>query len=412
MTDERPLRGLALPFRITGGRVAVAEDTRKAEDDLRHLLTTRVGERMLRRDYGGGMHQYLHQADNQAIRALLRHGVELALRNHLPQLQLAGPVRVVHGEGELRVLIDYRLDPADVVRSLEVPLTTLDAGQARRGGGQSVRQPGGRNREDVPMTAARGVPVDYTTLGYEALRSAMLDIAERTLPEWTDRSENDLGVLLIELMAYASDVTMYYQTRIAQQLFPGSADDPAALVPLLRLLGYELRPPAVATADLSIAIGATTTLPLTVPAGTGFVAELPSGDQVRFETVRTYLIRDIDLGPVETGDVRRFAPLPAAEGRTVVGEVIGRSDGSPSQLCSLARSPAIAGSISVTVSEPGGATVWREVATMVDVTPVDRVFSVQRDATGAARLLFGDGVNGRIPPARPPRRPTSRPPTG
>jgi Baseplate J-like protein len=249
------------------------------------------------------------------------------------------------------------------------------------------------------MTTVRGVPVDYTSLGYEALRSAMLDIAERTLPEWTDRSENDLGVLLIELMAYASDVTMYYQTRIAQQLFPGSADDPAALVPLLRLLGYELRPPAVATADLAISVDAATPLPLTVPAGTGFVVELPSGDQIRFETVRTQLIADADLGPVETGNVRRFTPLPVAEGRTVTGEVIGRSDGSPSQLCPLAQSPAIAGSISATVAEPGGATVWREVTTMVDATPVDRVFVVQRDATGTARLLFGDGVNGRIPPA-------------
>ena len=45
-------------------------------------------------------------------------------------------------------------------------------------------------------------------------------------------------MLLIELMAYASNVTMYSRTRIAQQLFPGSTDDPAALVPLLRLLGY------------------------------------------------------------------------------------------------------------------------------------------------------------------------------
>ena len=140
MTGVRPLRGLALPFRITGGRVAAAEDARKAEEDVRHLLTTRVGERLLRRDYGGGMHQYLHEADNQATRALLRHDVELALRSHLPQLRLAGPVRVVHGEGELRVLIDYRLNPADVVRSLEVPLTTPDAGQ---GGGGAAGNPFG-----------------------------------------------------------------------------------------------------------------------------------------------------------------------------------------------------------------------------------------------------------------------------
>jgi hypothetical protein len=248
------------------------------------------------------------------------------------------------------------------------------------------------------MTVVRGVPVDYTALGYDALRAAMLDIAERTLPEWTDRSENDLGVLLIELAAYAGDLTLYYQTRIAQQLFPGSADEPEALVPLLRLLGYELRPASPATVDLTVTVDAATPLPLTVPAGTVFTAELPSGEQVRFETLSPVLIADRDLGPV-AGNVRRFLPLTVVEGRTVDGDVIGRSDGSPSQLLLLAQAPAIPGSITVSVVEPGGSTRWREVTSMVDATGADRVFTVQRDAAGRARLLFGDGINGRIPPA-------------
>ena len=46
------------------------------------------------------------------------------------------------------------------------------------------------------MTAVRGVPVDYTDVGYEALRASMLEIARQTLPEWTDHSDNDVGVLL------------------------------------------------------------------------------------------------------------------------------------------------------------------------------------------------------------------------
>ena len=62
-------------------------------------------------------------------------------------------------------------------------------------------------------------PIDYTNLGYDALRSAMLARAQQSLPEWTDFSENDLGVLLIELFAYACDITMYYQTRIAGTCF-------------------------------------------------------------------------------------------------------------------------------------------------------------------------------------------------
>ena len=43
-------------------------------------------------------------------------------------------------------------------------------------------------------------PIDYTNLGYESLREAMLDLARESLPEWTDFSENDIGVLLLELL--------------------------------------------------------------------------------------------------------------------------------------------------------------------------------------------------------------------
>jgi phage baseplate assembly protein W len=116
-----PLAGAALPFRIVGGRVATAHAAEKAASDVRHLLSTRIGERVLRRGYGGGVHQYLTEHDDQAIRSLLRHDVELALATHLPQLRLVGPVRVVGAGLELRLRVDYTIDPADVVRAVEVP---------------------------------------------------------------------------------------------------------------------------------------------------------------------------------------------------------------------------------------------------------------------------------------------------
>ena len=57
-----------------------------------------------------------------------------------------------------------------------------------------------------------------------------------TLPEWTEYTQNDLGVLLVELFAYGCDITLFYQeTRIAANLMPGTADEPEALVQLLRL---------------------------------------------------------------------------------------------------------------------------------------------------------------------------------
>lgn len=255
------------------------------------------------------------------------------------------------------------------------------------------------------MTDVRGVTVDYTDVGYEALRSSMLAIARRTLPEWTDHSENDLGVLLVELMAYASDLTLYYQTRIAAQLFPATSDEPQALVQLLRLIGHELRPPSPATADLALAVAADAVLPLAVPARTSFAVTTAAGQQLRFESDDAVLVTASDLGPVEQGGVRRFFPLSVAEGRTVTAEVVGASDGSAGQLFELAQSPVVAGSIEIAVAEPGGTTLWHEVPSMAYSSPAERVFIVQRAADGRVTIVFGDDVNGRAPRQGTPTTP-------
>ena len=55
----------------------------------------------------------------------------------------------------------------------------------------------------------------------------------------------------------------------------------------------------------------------------------------------------------------------------------------------------------VTVTEPGGTRVWREVDSLADSTPADRVFVVHRDVVGRVQILFGDSVNGMKPPAGP-----------
>jgi hypothetical protein len=248
------------------------------------------------------------------------------------------------------------------------------------------------------MSEVRGIPIDYTNLGYEALRESMLSIARQTLPEWTDHSENDLGVLLIELFAYASDITLYYQSRIAAQLFPATSDEPESLVQLLRLLGYELRSAPPSTVELSVAVDAAQVLPLTIPAGTAFLAQTNTDEREQFESVRDVTITAAGLGPVVEENLRWFLPISAVEGRTVTGELLGISDGSPNQLYKLGERPVISGSIRVTVNGPGSATLWREVRSLATAGPVQRCFMVQRGVDGGVTLLFGDGVNGAVPP--------------
>ncbi len=247
------------------------------------------------------------------------------------------------------------------------------------------------------------MPIDYTNLGYESLREAMLALARESLPEWTDFSENDLGVLLVELFAYACDITLYYQTRIAGNLFPATSDEPDALVQLLRLIGYELRPPAPATTDLRVAFDASdvasVSTSIMLPEGTTFSVTLPTGDKLSYETERDLQILPSQLTPPDARSLQYFFPVSVVQGQTVKDEAVAASDGSPNQMYPLQQKPVIANSITVTVVESGGnTTYWKEVSTLANSTPADRHFVVQRDAVGSATLLFGDGINGLIPP--------------
>jgi hypothetical protein len=238
-------------------------------------------------------------------------------------------------------------------------------------------------------------PLDYTNLGYGALRRSMLELARESLPEYTDLTENDLGVLLIELYAYASDVTLYYQTRIAENLFPETSDEPEALLQLLRLVGYELLPPAPARVDLRIGVDPAIAASLTIPARTRFTT---TTDAIPFETVQsiTITLGQLDAPDPDTG-LRYYFPVPAVQGATQT-DPVAVSDGSPNQLYPLPAKPVVAGSIEVVVNEPGGPTQWRAVETLAASTPVDRDVATQRSADDTTFLLFGDGTNGMIPP--------------
>lgn len=109
--------------------------------------------------------------------------------------------------------------------------------------------------------------LDYTNRDYASLVTAMLDLAAQNLPEWTDRSPNDLGRQLIDLFAYVGDVILYYQDRIANEQFLSTAVERRSVIDLLELIGYRLATPAAATAKLELRAK---TQSVTVKAGAKF----------------------------------------------------------------------------------------------------------------------------------------------
>jgi len=62
------------------------------------------------------------------------------------------------------------------------------------------------------ITLRRQPVIDYVTKDYDGFRQGMLNQIPLLLPNWTDRSETDFGVVLIELFAYAADILSYSRT--------------------------------------------------------------------------------------------------------------------------------------------------------------------------------------------------------
>ena len=114
------LSGFAFPFRILDGRVARSTDHEKVKQNLRHLLGTRLRERPMLRSYGGGVHHRLQSANDGTLQALVRHEIELALRQYFPEVRLTTPLQLESRAGELHVSVEYVADPRDVVHRLEL----------------------------------------------------------------------------------------------------------------------------------------------------------------------------------------------------------------------------------------------------------------------------------------------------
>jgi len=117
------LRGMSMPFRVEGGRVKQSAGADKVADDLRHLLSTRLGERVLRRAYGGGVQHRLQQPNDHTLRTLIRHEIEQALRSHLPSARLTSPIQLTHNTSELTVTFDYTIDSDELAQRLALTLS-------------------------------------------------------------------------------------------------------------------------------------------------------------------------------------------------------------------------------------------------------------------------------------------------
>ncbi len=80
--------------------------------------------------------------------------------------------------------------------------------------------------------------IDYMAKDFTSFRRLMLDRLSMIMPDWKERHPADLGMVLVDLMAYAADHLSYYQDAVATEAYLGMARKRISVRRHARLLDY------------------------------------------------------------------------------------------------------------------------------------------------------------------------------
>ena len=270
--------------------------------------------------------------------------------------------------------------------------------------------------------------IDYLARDYDSFRQALVALIPSKLPTWTDRSEADFGIVLLELVAYVGDILSYYVDRQTNECFLTTAQERRSVIEHLRLIGYEMAGAAPAAARLSLRVAKDAAGTVEVRRGDQF-STLSSRDRrsVTFEyTEDKPLVINLTALPPSADDPNfkeAVAAVPVREGKTIQQEVVGVSDGTPNQRFQLAQPRVLRNTIEVVAETSPPSPPWRlrknlifsgrafaaeQLAALEYQERItsglgfsrapDPDFAIETDDSEITTIVFGDGQYGMIPP--------------
>jgi hypothetical protein len=120
--------------------------------------------------------------------------------------------------------------------------------------------------------------IDYTAKDFASFVQALGAFSAQNYPNWQERSEADLGMVLMEALAALADEFSYYQDRVTAEATIDTATQRRSLVSLARLVDYEPTPVESAATTLLCTVAS-----LGVPAGVRVSAVGADGRIIPFE---------------------------------------------------------------------------------------------------------------------------------
>lgn len=238
--------------------------------------------------------------------------------------------------------------------------------------------------------------IDYVTKDFEGFRQIMLSQIPLVAPEWTDTSPSDMGIVLMELLAYGLDILSFYQDKAVNESFLPTARARKSVINICRLLGYTLKQQQPSKHKIVFR-----KLPqykdkeIIVRAGTMLGTDPSQGVSILFEVDRTIVIPAGVIGDEKDSEGNYIHFAMVTHGRTVT-DIVGTGDGTASQRFNLNYPNALKDTITVWTEENGIMRYWTRVDDFLDSTEKDRNFISVTDELNKTYIEFGDSYTGMV----------------
>jgi hypothetical protein len=123
-----------------------------------------------------------------------------------------------------------------------------------------------------PPAESPSPEINYLAKDYASFRQLVFDRLALTMPDWQERHVPDLGVAIVEILAYAADYLSYYQDAVATEAYLNTARQRISVRRHARLVDYRMHEGCNARAWIRIATDTDVTNPPLDPAKVFFLA--------------------------------------------------------------------------------------------------------------------------------------------
>ena len=254
--------------------------------------------------------------------------------------------------------------------------------------------------------------IDFTGSDFLSLRTNIIEYIKAVYPlDYQNFEESDLGVMLIEIIAYMGAVISLKTDTLANECFIRTAKNKRNVQKLLELVGVKMKGPLGATANASLTFAADPDADLTLSPSQRSVTVTSTEDDASvsytlYKTVNGMLdspdadssivLTDSEsvggAGLVWTNLIIQEGAFVREEGEFTTGDAV--------KQVTLGESPVIDGSIEVLITSDN--TDVNGVYTQVDSVYFasggsDKIFEVSYDENYEATVIFGDNTLGISP---------------